>query len=389
MTRPDVLTGDHFMLGNYACAEGGLAAGCRFFGGYPITPASEIAERMAERLPEVGGRFIQMEDELASMASILGGSNAGKKSMTATSGPGLSLMLENYGLGMITETPCVIVDVQRGGPSTGMPTLTSQGDMMQAQWGSHGDYEAVAYAPSSVQDMFDFTVKAFNTSEKYRLPVFVHSDQLIGHMTGPLTIPPADEITVVDRPQPDVDEDEKYWPYETNGKQVPPMAAAGEGHNVHVTGLTHDERGYPAINTDAQKELLDRLVSKIKDNTDDIVEVEAFKMEDAEIGCVTYGSTARSTRKAVRQTREEGVKAGLLRLITVWPFPVDLITEISEELEVILVPEGNYGQIVHPVRERANSPVESIPHQGGDLHRPSTIYERIMEAAESTEAVTS
>ncbi len=376
------------MLGNFACAEGALAAGCRFFAGYPITPASEIAERMSERLPEVGGRFIQMEDELASMAAILGGSSAGKKSMTATSGPGLSLMLENVGLGMITETPCVVVDIQRGGPSTGMPTLTSQGDMMQAQWGSHGDYEAVVYAPSSVQDMFNHTIEAFNTSEKYRLPVFIHADQLIGHMTGPLTIPEADEIDLVDRPRPDTPPEDGYWPYETNGEDVPPMAVAGEGYDVHVTGLTHDERGYPDIHPDAQKQLLDRLLAKVKENREEIIEIEQFHLDDAEIGCVTYGSTARSSRKAIRQARRENIPAGLLRLVTVWPFPEDHIRRISRDLRVILVPEGNYGQIVHPVREYANCPVRCIPHQGGDLHRPSTIYEEIKETAQSLEGVT-
>lgn len=365
------------MLGDYACAEGALAAGCRFFAAYPITPASEIAERMARRLPELGGHYIQMEDELASMAAILGASCAGTKSMTATSGPGFSLMVENIGLGVMTETPCVVVNIQRGGPSTGMPTLTSQGDMMQARWGSHGDYEVVVYAPSSVQEMFDLTIKAFNTSEKFRLPVFVHADQLIGHMTARVRIPDPDDIQIYDRKLPEQAPTAEFLPFFADGDGVPPMALAGEGYNIHVTGLTHDERGYPDINTAAQRKLMDRLLAKIRNRIQEIIEIEEFYQEGAEVLCVTYGSTARSTREAVRRARQEGLKVGLLRLVTVWPFPEQLIAELSADLKCILVPEGNYGQIVHPVGEFAHCPVECIPHPGGELHQPETIYQAI------------
>ncbi len=377
MSGRAVLTGDHFMLGNYACAEGAIAAGCRFFAGYPITPSSEIAERLARRLPEVGGRYIQMEDELASMAAILGASWAGTRSMTATSGPGFSLMVENIGLGMMTETPCVVVSIQRGGPSTGMPTLTSQGDMMQARWGSHGDYEVIVYAPSSVQEMFDLTIKAFNTSEKFRLPVFVHSDQLTGHMTGRVRIPNPEDIEIYSRKLPDKGPSPSFLPFSPDGDGVPPMAIAGEGYNVHVTGLTHDEKGYPDLNMAAQKKLLDRLMAKIRSRTEEIIEVEEYYLESAEVLCVTYGSTARSTKEAVRRARKDGLKVGLLRLVTVWPFPEELIAEISANRKCILVPEGNYGQIVHPVREFAQCSVECIPHPGGDLHQPETIYQVI------------
>ncbi len=379
MSRPPVLTGDHFMLGDYACTEGAIAAGCRFFAGYPITPASEIAERMARRLPEVGGRYIQMEDELASMAAILGASCAGTKSMSATSGPGFSLMLENIGLGMMTETPCVVVNIQRAGPSTGMPTLTAQGDMMQARWGSHGDYEAVVYAPSSVQEMFDLTIKAFNTSEKFRLPVFVHADQLIGHMTGHVRIPDPEDTEICNRKLPDQGPSPSFLPFSTDGDEVPPMTLAGEGYNVHVTGLTHDEKGYPALNAAAQRKLMDRLMAKIRTRAEEIIEVEEYYLKGAEIVCVAYGSTARSTREAVRRARNEGLKVGLLRLVTVWPFPEKLIAEISTNRKCVLVPEGNYGQIVHPVREFAQCSVECIPHPGGDLHQPETIYQALRE----------
>jgi 2-oxoglutarate ferredoxin oxidoreductase subunit alpha len=365
------------MLGNYACTEGAIAAGCRFFAGYPITPASEIAERMARRLPEIGGRYIQMEDELASMAAILGASCAGTKSMTATSGPGFSLMVENIGLGMMTETPCVVVNIQRGGPSTGLPTLTSQGDMMQARWGSHGDYEAVVYVPSSVQEMFDLTIKAFNTSERFRLPVFVHADQLIGHMTGHVRIPNPEDIEIYNRKLPDKEPSSHFLPFLADGEGVPPMVVAGEGYNVHVTGLTHDDKGYPAINVEAQRKLMDRLIAKIHSHTEELIEIEEYHVQDAEVLCVTYGSTACSAREAVRRARQEGLKAGLLRLVTVWPFPEKLIAEISANRRYILVPEGNYGQIVHPVREFAQCPVECIPHPGGDLHQPEDIYQAI------------
>ncbi len=374
-----VLTGEHFMLGDHACAEGALAAGCRFFAGYPITPASEVAERMSWRMAQIGGVYIQMEDEIASMAAISGASCAGAKSMTATSGPGFSLMMENIGLAFMLETPCVVLDIMRGGPSTGMPTLTSQGDMMQVKWGSHGDYQVIAYCPSSVQEMFDFMIKAFNAAETYRIPTFVMGDQILGHMTGKVVIPPPEEIKIVDRRSIDPDIDpEKYLPYD-NSELVPPMAHAGEGYHVHMTGLTHDDRGYPATYPEAHKKLMDRLMAKIDENLEDIVEVEERLLDDAEIAVVAYGSEARSAWRAVQLARAEGISAGMMRFITAWPFPTDQIKAISRKVRSIIVPEVNYGQLVHMVKEHSSCDVISLPHPGGAIHRPDEILRQIKE----------
>jgi 2-oxoglutarate ferredoxin oxidoreductase subunit alpha len=373
-----LLTGDHFINGDVACAEGAIAAGCRFFAGYPITPASEIAERVSERFPAIqGAQYIQMEDELASMAAIAGGSNAGKKSMTATSGPGISLMNENLGLAAITETPCVIVNVQRGGPSTGMPTLPGQGDVMQAKWGSQGDYPMIAFAPGSPQEMFDLTIAAFNAAEQYRTPVIVLADQTVGHMTGKVTIPEA--VEAVDRPQPagDIDPDE-FLPYD-NAQQVPPMAAAGEGGRVHVTGLTHDEYGHPDIDVDTQDEMLGRMMAKIEDNRDDICQYERYRLDDADVALVAYGSMGRSAREAVDRLRQDGVDAGLLRVLTPWPFPKDTVADLSTEVDQLVVAEMNLGQYVHPVREHAACPVDAHTHQGGAIPQPHEIVETVQE----------
>ncbi|MFB6201707.1 MAG: 2-oxoacid:acceptor oxidoreductase subunit alpha [Halorhabdus sp.] len=373
----ELLTGEHFMKGDTACAEGAIAAGCRFFGGYPITPASEVAERMSERLPEVGGDYIQMEDELASIAAVVGASNAGVKSMTATSGPGVSLMNENIGLGVITETPCVIVNVQRGGPSTGMPTLPAQGDVMQAKYGSHGDYPIVAYAPGSPQEMFDLTVSAFETAERYRTPVFVLADQTVGHMTGNVQVPEA--VTTAERPRPTGEPDPaEFLPYDGD-QQVPPMAAAGEGYRVHVTGLTHDERGYPDIDPETQDEMLSRMMAKIDDNRADIVEVDPYRLDDADVAVVAYGSMARSARQAVRDLRDAGEAVGLLRVITPWPFPKAEIEALADDVEHIVVAEMNLGQYLHPVREHATCPVTGHTHQGGEIPQPAAVVETLEE----------
>lgn len=375
--KEPLMSGEHFMKGDTAAAEGGIAAGCRFFGGYPITPASEIAERMAERLPGVGGEYIQMEDELASIAAVIGASNAGVKSMTATSGPGVSLMNENIGLAAITETPCVIVNVQRGGPSTGMPTLPAQGDVMQARWGSHGDYPIVAYAPASPQEMFDLTVAAFNTAERYRTPVFVLADQTIGHMTGKVTIP--ESIDTADRPRPTGEPDPAtFQPFDST-ELVPQMATAGDGYRIHVTGLTHDERGYPDIDPGTQDRMLGRLMAKIDDNRDDIIEVEQFRLDDAEVGIVAYGSTGRSARQAVRELRADGIDAGLLRVVTPWPFRRTAIEAASETLDTMVVAEMNLGQYVHIVREWAACPVVAHTHQGGEIPLPADIAATVRE----------
>lgn len=357
------------MAGNLACAEGAIAAGCRFYAGYPITPSSEIAEHMSRRLPQIGGHYVQMEDEIASVAAILGASNAGLKSMTATSGPGFSLMMENIGLGVITETPCVIVNVQRGGPSTGLPTLIGQGDMMQAKWGSHGDYEVIAYAPNSVQEMFDLTIKAFNMAEKYRTPVFLIADQVVAHMTDTLVIPPPDEIELFERKRASRD---NLSPFSFD--DFPPMSLAGDGHRVNVDSLTHDERGYPSTSQRVSQRMLDHIVGKIRRHSEEIVEVEHYLTNDADAIVVAYGSTSRSALRAIKDARHAGRKVGLLRLVTPWPFPAKEIEEICSRARTIVVPEINYGQMEHPIREHASCPVIGIHHAAGSLIPPEEIY---------------
>ncbi len=378
MPKRPVLTGEHFMNGDIACAEGGISAGCRFFAGYPITPATEIAEHMSWRLPQVNGVYIQMEDEIASMAAILGASNAGVKSMTATSGPGFSLMMENIGLGMITETPCVIVNIQRGGPSTGLPTLVGQADMMQARWGSHGDYEVIALAPSSIQEIYDFTIEAFNLSERFRLPVFVMSDEVVGHMTERLKIPFAQDIPLYERKRPRR-RPENFYPFEPDEDLVPPMANAGDGFRVHVTGLTHDDRGYPVINEEAQYKMVKRLVDKIRINAKRIIDIKESNTEGAEIVIVAYGITARVAHYAMTLGRKEGIKVGLVKLNTVWPFPEERIMELAGSVKSFIVPEINFGQIFYEVERCAKSNANTvlIPHAGGNIHDPRDILEVI------------
>jgi 2-oxoglutarate ferredoxin oxidoreductase subunit alpha len=378
MPDDGVLVGDFFMNGDVACAEGAIAAGCRFFGGYPITPATEVAERMSERLPKVGGVFVQMEDELASMNAILGASWAGVKSMTATSGPGFSLMMENLGLGIMLETPCVVVNVQRGGPSTGLPTLVGQGDMMQARWGSHGPYEIIALAPSSPQELFDQTIIAFNLSEKFRTPVLVMTDESVGHMTERVVVPHPDEIDLVPRRKPTVPPSE-YRPYDWDEDLVPPMAVAGEGYRFHVTGLTHDERGYPMTVAPAQAKYVQRLLDKIRLNLDDIVILEEDGIEGADVVVVSYGISARVAQLPVQMARQQGLKVGLLKLVTVWPFPEEHIRELAKQVKTFVVPEINAGQVVLEVERCAGGNARTIlvPQLGGDIHHPEEILEAI------------
>ena len=377
-TNRAVLTGKHFLSGDYACAEGAIAAGCRFFAGYPITPATEIAERMARRLPEVGGVYIQMEDELGSIAAVIGASYAGVKAMTATSGPGFSLMQENIGLAVMTETPLVIVDIMRGGPSTGQPTKPGQQDMMQAKWGSHGDYEVIALAPSSVQEMFDLTIECFNLSERFLVPAFLMADETVAHMWERVIIPEPDQIEIVNRKKPTVSPAD-YLPFKPDEDLVPPMACFGEGYRVHVTGLTHDERGYPKTDSpEIQEQLIRRLCDKIRKNADKIVKVKEFMLEDAEIAVIAYGTPARAAISAVRKAREEGIKAGLLRLVTVWPFPERQVAELAARVKGIVVPELNYGQIVREVERAAKTtPVYFMPKFGEALHTPMEILDGI------------
>ncbi|GAB4366982.1 MAG: 2-oxoacid:acceptor oxidoreductase subunit alpha [Calditrichia bacterium] len=377
-----VLTGVHYLDGDKACAEGGLAAGCRFFAGYPITPSTEVAERIAERFPNVGGIFIQMEDELASMAAILGASWSGVKSMTVTSGPGFSLMMENIGLGVMLETPCVVVNVQRGGPSTGLPTLPGQADMMQARWGSHGDYEIIALSPNSPQECFDLTITAFNLSEKYRVPVLFMMDECVGHMTEKVIIPPADEIELEPRRYTKKKPGE-YLPFEYGKDLVPDMVKAGDGYFFHVTGLTHDERGYPDMSWETQEKCVHRLLDKINKNADDIYILEEEDIDDAEIVVVSYGITSRVALRGIQLAKEAGIKKiGRLRLITVWPFPEKRIRELASRIKAFVVPEMNYGQIVLEVERCAAGQCKTIlvPHGGGTVHKPESIYQAIKEA---------
>ena len=376
-----VMTGEHFVNGDWACAEGGLAAGCKFFAGYPITPATEIAERMSKRLPEVGGVFIQMEDEIASMNAILGASWGGAKSMTSTSGPGFSLMMENFGLGIMTETPCVLVNVQRGGPSTGLPTLVGQADMMQARWGSHGDYEVIALAPQSPQECFDLTIEAFNLSESYRIPVLVMSDEVVGHMTEKVVIPKPEDIHLLPRRKPSVPPEE-FKAFQPREDLVPDMCVAGEGYNVHVTGLTHNEKGYPVITAEAQDRLVHRLVDKIRLNADRIIRVQEENLADADVVVISYGLSARTAQSAVALARAKGYRVGFLRLITVWPFPEKRIRELARRVSAFVVPEINFGQIAREVERCAGGRARTIAvtHAGGAIHHPEKVLSVIEEA---------
>jgi len=378
--KPAVLTGEHYLTGDVACAEGALAAGCRFFGGYPITPATEIAEHMAARLPDVGGTFIQMEDEIAAMASVLGAAWSGRKSMTATSGPGFSLMMENIGLGVCTETPCVVVNVQRGGPSTGLPTMGAQADMMQARWGSHGDYEIIALAPCSAQEIFFQTITAFNLSERYRTPVFIMTDEMIGHMSEKVVIPPAERIETEWRPTPKGRKD-RFLLYKPGENGVAPMPAAGEGYHIHVTGLTHDEKGYPVMTVDAQQEMMGRLKHKILGNRDDIIMTEAHQIDDAEIVLVSYGISARTSMAAMQLARSHGMKVGFMRLITVWPFADAQIKALAEQVKAIVTVEVNLGQIHLEVVRAAAGKVAChlVGHPGGTIISPAQVFSKIKE----------
>ncbi|MBM3183028.1 MAG: 2-oxoacid:acceptor oxidoreductase subunit alpha [Chloroflexi bacterium] len=381
MTDNQALVGEFFINGDVACAEGAISAGCRFFAGYPITPATEVAERMSLRLPQVDGTYIQMEDEIASICAVLGASWAGVKAMTSTSGPGFSLMTENIGLGVMLETPCVVVDIQRAGPSTGLPTLVGQQDMMQARWGSHGSYEIIALSPSSPQHMFDLTIEAFNLSEKYRVPVLIMSDEVVGHMSEKVVIPYVDPDSLVERRRPSVSPNE-YLPYQASDNLVPPMAIAGEGYHFHVTGLTHDERGYPVMTADAQDKLIRRLVDKIRLNKNDIIKYREFQLEDADIVVCAYGITTRIAQFAVELARNDGIRAGLLQLITIWPFAEDRIKELSQQAKSFIVPEINAGQIVFEVERCAADRAKTVlvPCMGGSVHSPENILTAIRES---------
>jgi 2-oxoglutarate ferredoxin oxidoreductase subunit alpha len=377
-----VLTGVHYLDGDFACGEGAMAAGCRFVAGYPITPSTEVVERISRRFPMMGGTFIQMEDELASMAAVVGAAWTGTKTMTVTSGPGFSLMMENIGLGAMMETPCVVVNVQRGGPSTGLPTMVGQADMMQARWGSHGDYELIALCPRSPQEAFDFTIDAFNLAETYRLPVLVMMDECVGHMTEKVVIPPADEIEITPRRLTSKPPGE-FQPYETNGRPVPEFARAGDGYKFHTTGLTHDERGYPAMTVECQEKSVRRLVEKIRGSADEITRFVESETDGADIVVVSYGITSRVARMGIDLARKKGLKVGEMRLEIVWPFPETRIRELSKKVKAFVVPEINYGQIVLEVERCASGRAAAVlvPHGGGGVHDPEDICNAIVGAA--------
>ena len=362
-------SGYYFWSGDIAAAEGAIFAGCRFYAGYPITPSSEIAERMALRLPQVGGKFIEMEDEIGSIAAIIGASWTGEKVMTATSGPGISLMNENIGLAVMTESPIVVVNAMRGAPSTGLPTLMGQGDLMQAKWGSHGSYEIISYYPDSVQETFDLMIEAFNSAEKYRVPILFLMDAMLAHMYEKIYVPSEDSVVRIERKRPAKPPGEQLL-YKADEDLVPPMPRIGEGYKIHASGLTHNERGYPELTPQAQEKLIKRLNDKIRKHAEEIWKVEEYHTEDADIIVVAMGSNARAVRTAVDEARKEGIKAGLLRPITIWPFPYKYIEKYSVDY---LVAEINYGQIYHKVKEYADNKVELLPKMGGELHTPQEI----------------
>jgi len=370
-----------FMHGNEAAAEGAIAAGCRFYAGYPITPSSEIAEILSGRLPEVGGVFIQMEDEIASMAAIIGASLGGLKSATATSGPGFSLMQENLGFAVMCEIPCVIINVQRVGPSTGLPTKAAQGDVMQARWGTHGDHPIIALTPSSAQETYHLAVRAFNLAERYRTPVILLMDAIVAQVKEKVAVPDAAELEIVPRAAPTVPPQE-YKPFPFTLGEVAPLAVFGEGYRYHVTGLLHDEYGYPTEDPDAANAWWAHMTTKIDAHLDDILDWEEVQLDDAEVAVVAYGGTARAAAHAVALARAEGIRLGMLRPITIWPFPEAAVRELAGRVRRLIVPELNLGQIRLEVERLSagQAPVEGIHRADGMQITPDQILARARAA---------
>ena len=367
---------EKLLMGNEACVEGALAVGVEFFAAYPITPANEIGEIFSERLPEIGGKFIQMEDEIASMGAIIGASIGGLKSMTATSGPGFSLMQEHIGFAAIADVPCVVVNVMRGGPSTGLPTRPSQGDVMQARWGTHGDHPIIVLSPHSVKETFDLTVTSVNFSEKYRVPVILLMDEVIGHMREKVRLSGPESVEIINRIKPDAPP-HWYKPYEDNRTGIPPMASFGEGYRYHITGLTHDEMGFPTSKPNEIKACIERLFRKITLGLKDIQLYEYSMVDDAEVVIVAYGCVARTAKQALRELRERGVKVGLLRLITLWPFPRRALEPIARKVKKLIVPEMNMGQIYREVLRvsAGRTEVVKVGRVDGELMTPQEIVE--------------
>ncbi len=372
-----------FWAGNIVVAEAAVAAGCNFFGGYPITPSSEVAAHMAYLLPKHGGHFIQMEDEIGAMGSVIGASLAGAKAMTATSGPGFSLKLENMGFGYMVEAPCVIVNVMRGGPSTGLPTHPAQADVMQARWGTHGDHSTIAIAPAFHQETYMETIRAFNLAERLRMPVILLLDEVLGHLSEGVVPPKPGSFEIWDRPRPNLKKGETYYPYDTTNGDIPPFIPYFEGHNWHTTGLNHDKTGFPTTDpatVDADER---RMIRKVLDNRDIIDKVEWFMADDAEIGVFSFGSTARAAMVAVKQAREKGIKAGLMRPVTIWPFPKDQVYKFAKQVKSMVVAEFNLGQLVYEVERSAKYelPVKRVLKTGGVPITPAEILQGIEEVA--------
>ena len=370
------------LQGNEAIVEGALRAGCRFFAGYPITPATEISEILSVKLPQVDGTFIQMEDEIASLGAVIGASLTGVKAMTATSGPGFSLMQENLGFAIIAEVPCVIVNVMRGGPSTGLPTYPAQGDVMQARWGTHGDHPIIVLSASTVRECYDVTIKAFNLSEKFRTPVILLLDEVVGHMREKMVLDDQEEIEILNRVKPTVPP-EWYIPYEDTPMGVPAMANFGEGYRYHVTGLTHDIRGFPTSRPDEIGPFIARLHRKISQHFSEIQIAEFYQTEDAEITVIAYGCVARSAKRAVRDAREKGMKVGLLKLTTIWPFMRSSVEKVLQTSKILIVPEMNMGQISREVKRvnRGVAKVITLSKVDGTIITPPEILNRMMEVS--------
>ncbi|MCD6379084.1 2-oxoacid:acceptor oxidoreductase subunit alpha [bacterium] len=379
------MSGTHNFSGSEACAEGALSAGCGFLAAYPIVPSLEILERFSMRFSDFGAVYIQMEDEISTLAAVLGAAWTGRKAMTVTSGPGFSLMMEHVGLGIMLETPCVIVDVGRFGPSEGIPGKPGQGDVMQMRWGSHGDYEVIVLSPNSPQEMFDLTIRAFNLSEQYRTPVMVMTDETVAHMREEVTIPLVEDIEIIQRRYYKGPKD-KYLPFKRDENLVPEMVDIGEGYRFHVTGLTHNEKGYPIIDAETQEANVHAIVNKIRLNSDKIVEFEEDNIENADVVVVSYGITSRDVSEAVQRVRGEGVRVGTLRLITVWPFPEKRITQLAEKIKAFVVPEINYGQICFEVERCARGKAEtlSVFHDRSDDNGVSNIIDTIKRALQGS-----
>lgn len=384
----DVVTGAHYIDGDVAAGYGALAAGCKFVAGYPITPSTEAFEAMCRRGPSTGAMLIQMEDELGSIAAVIGASWAGVKAMTITSGPGYSLMMEAIGYGAMIETPFVLLNIQRAGPSTGVPTKTGQADIMQSRWGSHGDYEVIALSPDSPQELFDYTIKAFNLSEKYRCPVMIMADECVGHMTEKVVIPKADEIELEPRRYYDGSL-ESYLPFKPDEDLIPKMAKAGAGNKLYITGLVHNEKGYPVKDEEFKLSYTKRIVDKIRLNKDKIIELREEETGDAEVVVVSYGISSRVAVKGIEKAREKGIKVGNLRLVTVWPFPDEKIAELAKKTKAFVVPEINYGQIAFEVERCAHGEanVVLVPHGGAGVHNPDDISTAIEDAAKETKKI--